>query len=287
MIRPAGIAVDAVSQAGVETCIQLPELGLCFDMGICPRNAVRLPKVLFTHAHVDHMAGVIHHCATRRMLGMKPPTYVMPERNVPAFHRMLDAWRELDGGGMDCQVLGLPAGDSYPLGANLRAQAYATPHRVVSQGYVLMQRRQHLRPEYALLPELEIRGLRMSGVDVSEPYEFPLVAFTGDSRVDILDSAPIFRKASLLIMEVTFLDDRVDVARTREKGHIHLDEVLERADLFENEAILFTHLSARYSPGEAVDLLRKRLPLSLRERVWSLSGPGPVMATRTAPGSPG
>ena len=30
---------------------------------------MRHPLVLFTHAHVDHMAGVVHHCATRDMQG--------------------------------------------------------------------------------------------------------------------------------------------------------------------------------------------------------------------------
>lgn len=278
MIRPAGFAVDAVSVAGVETCIQLPELGLAFDMGICPRAAVKLPRVLFTHAHVDHMAGVVHHCATRRMLAMKPPTYVMPERNVPAFQRLLEVWRELDGGGMDCEVVGLPAGSSYALGPNLRAQAYATPHRVVSQGYVLWQRRRRLLAALAGRDPDELQQRRAAGETLDEPYEAPIVAFTGDSRIDILDTSPVFRQARLLIMEVTFLDDRVGVERTREKGHIHLDEVLERADLFENEAILFTHLSARYGPAEAVDLLRKRLPASLRDRVWSLSHPTGAIA---------
>lgn len=278
MIRPAGIAVDAISVAGVETCIQLPELGLCFDMGVCPRAAVRLPRVLFTHAHVDHMAGVVHHCATRHMLGMAPPHYVLPERNVPGFQAMLEAWRQLDGGPMPCRVEGMAAGASLELRPRLRARAFATPHRVVSQGYVLYERRNHLRPEHRGRPQDELRRLRQQGQALNEDYEVPLLAFTGDSRVEILDQAADFRTARLLIMEVTFLDGRVDVARTREKGHIHLDEVLERADRFENEAILFTHLSARYAPGEALEILRRRLPPSLRARVWSLSGPGPVSA---------
>ena len=50
-----------------------------------------------------------------------------------------------------------------------------------------------------------------------------------------------------MILECTFLDDRVSVAECRAKGHVHLDEIVERADLFENEAILLTHFSARYS----------------------------------------
>jgi ribonuclease Z len=74
-------------------------------------------------------------------------------------------------------------------------------------------------------------------------------------------------------MEVTFLDQRVPVDKARENGHIHLDEVIQRADLFENEAILFTHLSARYRYEEALEILAQRLPDGLKERVHLLERP--------------
>jgi ribonuclease Z len=69
---------------------------------------------------------------------------------------------------------------------------------------------------------------------------------------------------------VTFLDDRVPVAEARAKGHVHLDEVVERAELFENEALLFTHFSARYRPAEVRAILAARLPPALAERVTPL-----------------
>ena len=49
---------------------------------------------------------------------------------------------------------------------------------------------------------------------------------------------------------VTFLDAQVTVAQARGKGHVHLDEVLERTDLFENEALVFTHFSLRHTREE-------------------------------------
>jgi len=271
MFELAGIAVRAVSTGGVETCIELPGLGVCFDMGSCPPTAVRLPLVLFTHAHVDHMAGVVAHCATRELQGMKPPTYVMPERNVEAFHELLAVWRRLDGSPLPCRVVGLPPGQPFPVRESLVARAFATPHRVVSQGYVLTEHRKRLRAELQGQPSDEIRRRRALGESVTEAVEVPLVAFTGDSRAEILDREPALYQARLLIMEVTFLDDRVSVEKTREKGHIHLDEVLERADLFENQAILFTHLSARYSARQAQEILDRRLPAGLRERVTLLA----------------
>jgi ribonuclease Z len=74
----------------------------------------------------------------------------------------------------------------------------------------------------------------------------------------------------VLILEATFLDDLVSVRRARETGHVHLDELIERADLLQNEAIVLTHFSMRYSPAEVREILARRLPASLRDRVIPL-----------------
>ena len=78
------------------------------------------------------------------------------------------------------------------------------------------------------------------------------------------------RTAKLLILEVTFLDDQVSVEKARSTGHVHLDEVCERADLFENEALLFSHISRRYRAREVREILARRLPASLADRVVPL-----------------
>jgi ribonuclease Z len=106
--------------------------------------------------------------------------------------------------------------------------------------------------------------------DVSIEVESPEIAFTGDTLIEVVENEEAVRKARLLILEVTFLDDRVSVADCRAKGHVHLDEVIERAELFENEALLFTHFSERYTSAEIAEIIDRRLPPSLRERVTPL-----------------
>ena len=69
-----GLDVRAVSVAGMETCIGLPSLKTCFDIGHGHRSTARNHTVLFTHAHIDHMGGIGHHAATRSLLSMAPPT---------------------------------------------------------------------------------------------------------------------------------------------------------------------------------------------------------------------
>jgi ribonuclease Z len=68
------------------------------------------------------------------------------------------------------------------------------------------------------------------------------------------------RTARLLILEVTFLDDRVSTERARRSGHVHIDELVKRIDLLENEAILCTHVSRRHH-GQMKGLFRAQLPL--------------------------
>lgn len=262
-----GETVRAVSVGGLETCIELPAWKLCFDIGRCPPTATRLERVLFTHSHTDHMGGVVHHCATRDLMGMRPPEYVVPAEVHDAFDDMFDTWRRLDRSELPCRVRAARPGDRIELGHGRFAQAFRVYHRVPSLGYALGQVRRKLRPDLAGASRAEIIRLRQAGEAVDMPEEHIEVAFCGDTLIDVVDREEAVRTARLLILEVTFLDDRVSVDKARSKGHVHLDEVIERADLFENEALLFTHVSQRYSNAQMHRILRERLPDSLRDRV--------------------
>lgn len=270
MLQLVGIAVDAISVGGLETCIQLPGMGLAMDIGRCPPSAVRQRTVLFTHAHMDHMGGVALHCATRSLMHMKPPRYVVPHENEAAFHELLGVWRRLDRSDLACEVVPLGPGEALDLGKGITARPFRSPHRVPCQGYGLWRRRRRLRSDLRGKDSSEIKAARARGETVNEEWSVPEVAFTGDSLIEVVEREAVVRTARLLIMEVTFIDDRVSVAQARSKGHIHLDEVVERAALFENQAILFTHLSARYRPAEAREILARRLPPGLKERVHLL-----------------
>ena len=76
------MSVEAISIGGMYTCIQIPQLKLIFDIGICPSSAIGQAHVFLTHTHIDHMAGVLRHCSTRELMNMSPPTYYMD----PAIH---------------------------------------------------------------------------------------------------------------------------------------------------------------------------------------------------------
>lgn len=267
----AGISVEGLSVGGIETCIRLPEMKLAFDIGRCPREAVPTETLLFTHAHMDHMGGVATHAATRALQHMRPPTYVVPRENATAFEELFEVWRRLDRSDLPCRVVPLEPGEEHELRPGLVARPFRSVHRAPCQGYTLWRRKTKLRAKYRGKPDEEIRRLRVDeGVEVTETVETPEVVFTGDTRIEVLEREEVVRRSRLLIHEVTFLDDRVSVEKCREQGHTHLDEIIERAELFENEALLFTHFSSRYSAPEVVEILDRRLPPDLRGRVTPL-----------------
>ncbi len=266
----AGTRLRAISIGGLETAIDLPGLRVAFDVGRCPPELVARETILFTHAHMDHMGGIAYHAATRGLRRLDPPTYVVPHENAADVEALLSVWRRLDGSSLDVRLVAIGPGEELRLRRDLVARPFRSDHVAPCQGYALVSERQKLLPGLAGADGAEIARLRRAGAAVTETVESIEVAFCGDTRIEVVEREPAVRRARLLILEVTFLDDRVPVPEARAKGHVHLDEVCERAALFENEAILFTHFSARYTRHEIERILERRLPAELAGRVTPL-----------------
>ena len=184
--------------------------------------------------------------------------------------RLLDAFRALDGSDIPVVIKGLKPGEAMPLGKRWVVRPLPSFHPVPSQGYALMERRKRLKPELQGAGRDAIREAALRGEAINEEHEHPKLVFSGDTTIEFIEHNEVAQQADILIMEVSFIDDRVSVESARKNGHIHLDEVIARAELFQNKAILFTHLSARYREQEAIQALEARLPDTLKERVTLL-----------------
>jgi len=262
------LSPDSVSIGSLGTCIQVPSLSLAFDMGLAPASALHRSVVLLSHGHMDHISSVGHHIARRELLKLPPATYIMPPEMVEGFHALLAAYRKLDGSRLEVDLVTLRPGDSHPLNDRLFVRTFPTYHVIPSLGYAICSQRGKLKPQYHGLLGPDIRALRTAGVDVEDLVETVDVAFTGDTKVEALD-ADLVREAQLLIAEATFVDDRISVEKARRTFHTHLDEIAARADVLENEHIILTHFSARYSKTE-IDKALDALPPDLRLRVTTL-----------------
>jgi ribonuclease Z len=203
----------------------------------------------------------------RALKHMRPPTYVVPRECAEGVQALFEAWGRLDHARHAHNLVPLGPGEEWELRPGWLVRPFRSPHTAPCQGYALWSKRSKLLPELAGLSSEEIGRRKLAGERVTEAALVPEIAFTGDARIEVVEREAVVREARILILEVTFLDQRVSAADARQKGHVHLDEVIERAELFQNEAVVFTHFSSRYTAGEIRSLLDARLPPGLRERV--------------------
>ena len=158
-------------------------------------------------------------------------------------------------------------GDEIELRGDLRVRAVRTFHPVPSLAYIITRRISKLRPEFRGLPGPEIAARRRAGESMTDHEDRLELAYATDTLVSVLDHAPDLLRARVLIMECTFLDTRKTLEAARAGCHIHLDEIIERADRFANDHVVMMHISQLYRPDEVASILDARLPPSLRAKV--------------------
>jgi len=198
------------------------------------------------------------------MMHMGESTYLVPAAVARDVEELFNAAGRLDGQVIPRQVVPLSPGEDFQIAKHRWVRPFETYHRVPSQGYTVWERRHRLREEFHGLPGARLGELRKSGVSIDETQEVALLSFTGDTRIEVLERTPELQRTEVLVMETTFLDDRVSVEGARSTGHIHLDEVLQRAELLPRGEVVMSHFSARYTDQEVQGIVQKRLPDELR-----------------------
>lgn len=262
-----GLTVEGYSRAAVQSYWRIPELKICFDLGGSPWSFMGTQTVCVTHAHLDHLAALPVYVARRRMMKMDPPVIFLPEEAVENVQRLLQVWQRLDRGRMVCDIKGVKAGDEIELSREHVLTVFGTKHTVPSVGYVVWDRRRKLKPEFQKLTGDQIRDIRLSGTDVTHEIRKPLVCYVGDSSPDGLDGYPPVYEAQILITELTFFRPEHRKEKIHKFGHTHLDDIIERADKFQNELIILGHFSTRCHDVQMKQAVDRRMPAKLRERV--------------------
>ncbi len=265
-----GMTIEGYSRAAVQTYWRIPELKLGFDLGAQPWSFMATPNWFVSHAHLDHIAALPVYVARRRMMKMAPPTIYLPAEAIEGVEMLLRAFQRLDRGRLPATLVPLQPDQEIELSRELVVKTFATKHTVPSLGFLVWERRKKLKPEHAHLSGEEIRDLRLSGVEVSTEIRIPKVAYLGDTSPAGLDTFPEIYRAEILIMEMTFVAPGERASVIHKFGHTHLDDILARAQRFENEVIVASHFSTRLHPDQIQRIVEKRLPESLQGRlkVW-------------------
>ncbi|QDT66295.1 MBL fold metallo-hydrolase [Calycomorphotria hydatis] len=269
-ISHAGLTIEGYSRAAVQSYWRVPELKLCFDLGGSPWDFMGTPTAFITHAHLDHMAALPVYVARRRMMKMDPPVIYLPAEIVDHTWHMLKSWQRLDRGRMLCELIGVNPGDEFELSREHIVSTFPTKHTVPSVGYIIWERRRKLKPEFQDKSQEEIRQIATSGVEVSGEVREPLLCYTGDTAPPGLDAEPATYLAKILITELTFFRPEHRKDKIHKFGHMHLDDIIERADKFQNEKLIFAHFSTRYQEQQIERAMQKKLPEVLRDRaeIW-------------------
>ncbi|MDA7951054.1 MAG: MBL fold metallo-hydrolase [Pirellulaceae bacterium] len=266
-ITHGGYTIEGYSRAAVQSYWRVPELNVGFDLGAHPWDFTGTPNWFISHGHLDHIAALPVYIARRRMMKMSPPNIYMPEEILPNVEKMLGAVSRVDRGRLPCDLRPMEVGDEVSLSQEAVVTAVRTTHTVSSLGYIVWQRRNKLKAEYIGLSGPEICQLKNKGVEITKEIRVPLIAYTGDTSPVGVDRNPELFQAKILLLEMTFLAEEHSNDNLDKRGHMHLQDFVDRKDKFKNEVIIATHFSTRYGRRQVQSLVRKALPDMLGDRL--------------------
>ncbi|MEM9489447.1 MAG: MBL fold metallo-hydrolase [Myxococcota bacterium] len=271
-VKAGPFTVRGVSVGGVYTSLMVPELDVMFDVGMPLRSFAGVSQLFLSHAHVDHVGGLTSFLGIRALVGKRTPLRVfLPEEIASGLQAMLTAAEGLQRYSLDIDAVPMTPGQVAQVRGDLWVRAVRTHHPVPSLGYQLFRRIKKLRPRFAKLSGPEIARRRRSedpaDRDMFEVVERSELAYATDTLVGVLDNEPSLYDSRVLILECTFLDQRKSLEAARAGCHIHLDELIERAEHFATRDLVLMHFSQIYKPTEVSDILRERCPPELFERI--------------------
>lgn len=239
------LTLECVSRAGDETWVKVQPPGLAIDAGRGTPRLQGVREVFLTHGHLDHSLGTAYLLSLRRDSASEGVHFYAPRQLVDPLDRFLAAAGALDGTRFRYEITALDPGTRVDVGSELSMEAFPTVHGVVSLGYHLLRRRRRLRRDLEGLGEEAIVERRRRGEDVDEIFEERWFSCAGDTSRGVFDLAPEIFSSRVLMLECTFIQaDQRD--RSVRYQHLHLEDLVEVGERFENEALILNHLSRRH-----------------------------------------
>jgi len=247
--------VQGMSVAGEQSVIQIPELDVCFDIGMCPRLALTSPYVAISHGHMDHIGGLPYYFSQRIFQGIGVGACVCHEALAKPIAEMMRGWVALENQRTEHKIIGLKPDEEIQVKNNIMLRGLEVSHTVPSMGYAVVEKRSKLREEFANQPQEKLRELKSSGVEITKMLEIPLVAYTGDTELGPFLFRDEFAKAKIVITECTFFEpDHRERAKIGK--HLHIEDIRMLLSVWQAEAIVITHVSRRTNLALAREAMR-------------------------------
>ncbi len=262
--------IQGLSIAGEETVVHIPELDVCFDIGLCPKAVLPAPVIALSHGHMDHVAGIAYYFSQRPFQGMTPGTVVChPELEAP-LHKLMEAWVDIERQRTKYNLVGLEPGDHYEIKNNHYLHAFETIHTVPALGYTVLEKRTKLKEEFAGLEQHDLVEHKKAGREIVDTFHIPLITFTGDTAWGEHLLTDHVTQSKVLITECTFMEPghrkRAGIGK-----HLHLDHILQLLEATTDEtSIVLTHLSRRTHMGQVRRTIERYVPPQYQHRLLVL-----------------
>ena len=252
------LRIEGVSRAGEETWIRVHPPGLAFDVGRGATNLAGAQEVFLSHGHLDHALGLPFMLSLRTLHASRATRVFAPAAIVDQLERLVGAAEGLEAQTYDYEILALAPGDRIQVARDLAVEAFATDHTLPSLGYHLLREQKRLRVEYQGRSGQELAALRARGVEIELREMEVWLSYCGDTGPGVFDLEPRVFESPVLLIECTFFDG-ASRERARRFGHMHLDDLIERAPAFHNQDLVLHHTSRRYSCEQLRDLISANL----------------------------
>jgi len=267
------------------TWIWLPDWRLLLDAGDGATAQMgykvhKIDTVLLTHAHRDHIGGLMQVVNQRGEAGSFAVGYPAGSNSFPALESF--CLRFNPASSRNAVWHGLEAGDEMPSGVDGRfMRAFRTRHyshdkpeeSPLSLGYDLIWRKQKLREEYHHLSQAELDAVRLEigREGITQDIDERWITISGDGAPLHPDQV---RGSKLLLHEATFLhpDDYASEEAGEDVGHVHSTvwDALLLARESEVENVVLYHISTRYTDAEIKSAVRDcAAELKLKAKVWA------------------
>lgn len=254
------------SRAGEESVVVAPELNLCFDIGLAPREALLVDHVCLTHGHADHAAGIHYYFSQRGFIGAPPGCVLAHPRLVEQLGRLMDVWEAIEGHPAPRKIVPIVDGEDFAVRRNLVARAFNNNHGGPSLGFTAIEVKHKLRPELTGLSQAQIVERKRAGETIDVRVEAPLVTYTGDTADGPFFDLPHVRDSKVIVIECTFFDaDHVE--RARAGRHLHVRQMPEILARLRCPHVVITHVTRRTAIGEARRLLERAVGSQEMERI--------------------
>ena len=248
--------VQGFSVAGEQTVVHVPELEVAFDVGFCPRVLVPCPSIALSHAHMDHIGGLPYWFSQRYFQKLPPGKLHCHHAIAQPLLNMMKGWVDLERQQTPHEVIGMEDGQEVLLKPNIYLRAIEVRHTVPALGFVVIERRNKLKPEFADLPADALREAKARGEAITRQIDIPLVAYTGDTSPGEFLVRDEFADARIMIAECTFFEpEHNDRARTG--MHLHIDDIVRMLPVWKAEAIVLVHVSRRTTIHYARERIEK------------------------------